>query len=241
MGSLCERSELKTSSKKKMSSPSPTNAQPALVVLTIPTQNDNQSEKEHIMKLFPKKYILTFSIIQLSCAALAATSQMLVFGFRDHYYDNTSIPVMVLFNAGIWTGFFFGISGGLGIFASHRPSNGKIIAFMVLSIISIFFVLPLLFFALLGFWTSAMSHLDEHNYLFSRKTLLIICYGIQIVIGLLQGVVAITASAYSCRAVCCGRRIYPRNLADTEEEKPPAYDTVAAKQLEGGNRYQRFD
>jgi len=31
------------------------------------------------------------------------------------------------------------------------------------------------------------------------------------------------------------------NLSDKDEEKPPAYDTAAAKQPEDGNRYQRFD
>jgi len=246
-----------------MSVPSQTNAQPAPIVLTIPTQNDTQSEKEHIMKLFPKKYILAFSIIQLSCAALAAILQLCVIGVNDSYYSDISFV-----GSGIWAGFFFGISGGVGLFASHRPSNGTIIAFMVLSIISVLFVLPLLVFAGIGFGGGGRR----------RSSFSIICYGIQIVVGLLQGVVAITASAFSCRAVCCGRRQYPgavifsqgtnaeqtfttiplnqiiqstaqsappvttaTNLADAEEEKPPAYDTAAAKQPEDGNRYQRFD
>jgi len=182
--------ELKTSS-KKMSTPSQTTAQPAPIVLTIPTQNDTQSEKEHIMKLFPKKYILSFSIIQLSCAALAAILQIFVIGFSDNYYYGDISNV----GTGIWVGFFFGISGGLGLFASHRPSYGTIIAFMVLNIISVLFVLPLLVFAGIGF--------GGHR---RNNTFSILCYGIQIVIGLLQGVVAITASAFSCRAVCCRRQ-----------------------------------
>ena len=52
------------------------NAQPAPIVLTIPTQNESQSEKQHILKVFPKKTILTFSIIQLTCAGLAAILQV---------------------------------------------------------------------------------------------------------------------------------------------------------------------
>ena len=53
-----------------MSIPPQNNAQPAPLVLTIPTQTDPQLEREHILKLFPKGTILTFSIIHLSCAAL---------------------------------------------------------------------------------------------------------------------------------------------------------------------------
>ena len=53
------------------------NSQPAPIVLTIPTQNESQSEKQHILKVFPKKTILTFSIIQLTCAGLAAILQVL--------------------------------------------------------------------------------------------------------------------------------------------------------------------
>ena len=34
-------------------------------------------------------------------------------------------------------------------------------------------------------------------------------HGFQIFIGLLQGVVAIITAAFSCRAVCCGRKSHP--------------------------------
>ena len=39
--------------------------------------------------------------------------------------------------------------------------------------------------------------------------------GIQIFIGSLQGVVAITTAAFSCRAVCCGRKRLPRAMVFT--------------------------
>jgi hypothetical protein len=227
------------------SAPSQTNAQPqpAPIVLTIPTQNDTQSEKEHITKLFPKKYILTFSVIQLSCAALAAILQMFVIGFSDGYHYSEISHV----GTGIWAGFLAGISGGLGLFASHRPSNGTIIAFMVLNIISVLFVLPLLVFAGIGF--------GGHR---RNNTFSIMCYGIQIVIGLLQGVVAITASAFSCRAVCCRRQhpgavifspgtnaeqtftTIPLNqiIQSTAQSAPPAPPATNLAETEEGHQYR---
>merc|ERR1712008_374335 len=236
-----------------------TNAQPAPIVLTIPTQNESQSEKQHILKVFPKKTILTFSIIQLTCAGLAAVLQLCLIGMHDSYYFSTSYV-----GTGLWTGFFFGISGGVGLVAVQRPSNCTLVAYMVLSIFS---VLPLIIFAGIGFGDSRRGR--------SRNFLSMIFYGIQLLIGLLQGVVAITTAAFSCRAVCCGRKSHPgaviftsSNTAgdqtfttiplnqivtsaqqpiaastseDTDEEKPPSYDTASAKQPEDGDKYQRFD
>merc|ERR1712170_89841 len=268
MGSVEEESQLLTSSKLKrikMSVPSQNTTQPPPIVLTIPTQNDTNSEKEHILKLFPKRTILIFSIIQLVCAGLAGILQMCVIGIdQGRYY--TYFPAVV--GTGIWTGFFFGISGGIGLVAANRPSTASIIAFMVMIIISAIFALPLLVFAGIGFGGGRRSN-----------DFSIVCYGVQIIVGLLQGVVAITASAFACRATCCGRKQNPgavvfsqitngeqtfatiplnqiiqqsaqaaaptvtpsSNFAANEEEKPPAYDTAAAQQPEDGDKYQRFN
>jgi hypothetical protein len=57
---------------------------------------------------------------------------------------------------------------------------------------------PLLVFAGIGFGGGRQSNGFS-----------IACYGIQILVGLLQGVVALTVSAFSCRVVCCGRKQYP--------------------------------
>ena len=72
---------------------------------------------------------------------------------------------------------------------------------MVLSIVSALFALPLIVFAGIGFGDSRRGR--------SRNFLSMIFYGIQLLIGLLQGVVAITTAAFSCRAVCCGRKSHP--------------------------------
>jgi len=250
-----------------MSVPTQNTAQPPPIVLTIPTQNDTKSEKEHILKLFPRRTILIFSIIQLVCAGLAGILQMCVIGVSggSHYYYD--FPANV--GTGLWAGFFFGISGGIGFVALNRPSSASIIAFMVMSIISAIFALPLLVFAGIGFGGGRRSNGFS-----------IVCYGIQIIVGLLQGVVAITTSAFACRATCCVRKQNPgavvfsqitnngeqtfatiplnqiiqpsaqatvptvtpaSNFAAKEEEKPPAYDTAAAKQPEDGDKYQRFN
>merc|ERR1712001_233061 len=101
-------------------------------------------------------------------------------------------------STGIWTGFFFGISGGVGLVASNRPSNATIIAFMVLSIISGLFCLPMIVLSAIGFG-------DQYRYRYSDGSVRSF-YGLQLLIGLLQGVVAIIASSFSCRTVCCGRK-----------------------------------
>merc|ERR1711936_192040 len=160
MGSVQEVLQLLTSPKLKrikMSVPPQNTTQPPPIVLTIPTQNDAKSEKEHILKLFPKRTILIFSIIQLVCAGLAGILQMCVIGIdQGRYY--TYFPAVV--GTGIWTGFFFGISGGVGLVASNRPSHATIIAFMVLSIISGLFCLPMIVLSGIGFG-------DQYRYRYS--------------------------------------------------------------------------
>ena len=69
---------------------------------------------------------------------------------------------------------------------------------MVLSIVSALFALTLMVFGSLGLVDGL-----------SWDVLTNLFYGIQIFIGLLQGVVAITTAAFSCRAVCCGKKQHP--------------------------------
>ena len=51
---------------------------------------------------------------------------------------------MACVGTGLWTGFFFAIAGGLGLAASQRPSYSMVTAFMVMSIISALFAIPLI-------------------------------------------------------------------------------------------------
>ena len=72
---------------------------------------------------------------------------------------------------------------------------------MVLSIVSALFALPLIIFAGIGFGDSRRGR--------NRNFWQMIFYGMQLLIGLLQGVVAITTAAFSCRAVCSRRKHHP--------------------------------
>ena len=78
-----------------------------------------QSETDRIKKLVSKKTIKGLSIIQLVCSGIAIITQITLIGNRVGYWDTSDI------GAGIWTGFFFGITGLIGIFASQKPSKCK--------------------------------------------------------------------------------------------------------------------
>ena len=97
---------------------------------------------------------------------------------QDSYYYSTTSEI----GTGLWTGFFFAISGGVGLVAVQRPSSCTLIAYMALSIVSALFALPLIVFAGIGFGESRRN--GKQNFL------ALIFYGIQLLIGLLQGVVA---------------------------------------------------
>jgi len=238
----------------------------APIYLTIP-QNvsdvNRQSKRDRMEKLFPKKTILTCSILQLICAGTAAITQLILFAVDPDRYSSIAD-----IGTGIWTGVLFGIAGGLGLNASQRTSHCSVIAFMVLSIIASLFAIPLIVISGFG-----IGDLERRN---SKYDFMRILYSIQLLTGLLQGVVAITTAAFSCRVVCCGRQrsnmgtvIYtnavPQSVpltaviatgaseasgtsgasvqpTTTVDEKPPKYEDLETDQDAGeGDRYQRFD
>ena len=98
---------------------------------------------------------------------------------------------MTFIGTGIWTGVFFAISGGIGLAASRRPSYCMVTAFMVMSIISALFAIPLIVFA--GIGTGSFSR--------HYTGLRFVC-GLQLLTGLAQGVVGIITAAFSCRVTC---------------------------------------
>ena len=83
----------------------------------------------------------------------------------------------------------------------------SIIAYMVLSIISALFCIPLIVFAGIGF---------ADAYVVPR-----IFYAVQILIALVQGVVATLTSAYSCRVVCCGKNPNHGQVLFSPTNAPP--------------------
>ena len=75
-----------------------------------------QSETDRIKKLVSKNAIKEISIVQLVCAVIAIITQIILLSRRIWISD---------IGAGMWTGFFFGVTGLIGLFASQKPSKCK--------------------------------------------------------------------------------------------------------------------
>ena len=75
-----------------------------------------QSETARIKKLVSKNAIKEISIVQLVCAVIAIITQIILLSRRIWISD---------IGAGMWTGFFFGVTGLIGLFASQKPSKCK--------------------------------------------------------------------------------------------------------------------
>jgi len=226
----------------------------APIYLTIPQNVNSQSDKDHIEKLFPTKTMKVCSILQLICAGTAALTQVILFVVDQQRYGSISDV-----GAGIWTGLFFGIAGGVGLIASQRPSHCSVIAFMVMSIISSLFAIPLIVISGIGLGTSGYG-------LSTHENLMVLLFCVQLLTALFQGIVAVTTAAFSCRVVCCGKRssngtvvfsnvvpsqseqvavpltviagatAAPTTSLNVNNEKPPKYEEV-----EDGDQYQRFE
>ena len=92
-------------------------------------------DAEHFARTFPKKVFLVLSILQLLACAMAFNSHIFIIISTKRNFRE--------FGTGIWCGFVFGLSGGFGCFAAHNPSGRKTVAFLVTSIISACFCVPL--------------------------------------------------------------------------------------------------
>merc|ERR1712018_248357 len=175
-----------------------TSTQNQPIVITLPS--NESSEEQRIAKLFPKSYMLFCGIGQLLCALLVAAIQVVLYIRIDGYHS--FIKVM---GSGIWCGLCFGIAGILGLIASCRPSNCKLIAFMVMSIIASLFVLPMITFSGIGIASNSYTFRYSHSYRHHHDNVVDLClWSFQLLIGLAQAAIAITASAFSCRVICCG-------------------------------------
>ena len=154
------------------------------VIFAVPFQTSNV---EHYKKVFPDSAILTCSALQILCGALSAILQIILILIGD--------PVSVI-GSGIWCGFFFAISGSIGILAKIRPSICSFSAFMILSIWSICFSVTLLIIAGIGIGLNFTDDLILSGAL----------NGCLILVALINGITAITTSAFCCRAVCCCKK-----------------------------------
>merc|ERR1712062_873543 len=146
--------------------------------------------------------------------------------------------------------------------ASQRPSHCSVIAFMVMSIISSLFAIPLIVISGIGMGTSGYRPYRRS----SHENVMVLLFCVQLLTALFQGIVAVTTAAFSCRVVCCGKRSSngtvvfsnvvpsqseqvavpltviagatsaPTSSLNVNNEKPPKYEEV-----EDGDQYQRFE
>merc|ERR1711953_396513 len=188
---------VKHNKQNKMASTTTTMAANQAVFIALPSASNSESKKEHIAKVFPKKVMLICGILQLSCAASVAIIQMILLGISSRHHAEVG--------HGLWCGLFFGIAGGVGLIAAHRPSYCMVIAFMVLSIIAALFSLPLVVLA--GISVGEAKRRQRYSSRYDDPNVAIMVFGsIQLLCGLAQAVISITTSAFSCRTVCCGKR-----------------------------------
>ena len=155
------------------------------IILAVPPK----PQVEHFKKVFPYLALTTLSILQIICGALAILNQIILFGITYSYFGRRNYNPVSTFGTGIWTGFFFALSGSIGFLAKTRPSFNSFIALMIMSIISSLMCLPLLVLSGIG--------LNDNRTFYELKIL----FGFQIMISLIQAVVSITTSAFCCRAV----------------------------------------
>lgn len=183
----------------------------APIFLTVPQTSGSPSEKDHILKVFPKKSMVVTSSIQITCGAIAALLQVIILGFDDRF------PAIL--GTGIWCGIFFALAGGIGLIVHSRPSSCSVIAYMVLCIIATLFSLIFVIFAGIGFGQCRSYYYNnrDNNCPASR-----VLHGIQLLIGLTEGVAAIVTSSFCCRVVCCGRQHYPGSVIFSSPENPAA-------------------
>lgn len=105
--------------------------------------------------------------------------------------------------AGIWTGIFFLITGGLGMLAAKNKTTGFITAFMIMSILSSIAALYLLVVESIA----AASENDCHKvwiYSYcSGEGGKVALHALMAFIGFVEGIVALISSGLTCRACCC--------------------------------------
>ena len=90
------------------------------IILNSP-QTQPQSETERIKKLVSKNTIKGLSIVQLICAGIAIITHITLL---SNHRSLRSVNIAEA-GAGLWTGFFFGVTGLIGLFTSQKPSKCK--------------------------------------------------------------------------------------------------------------------
>ena len=87
------------------------------VILNSP---EPQSNSDRIKKLVSKKSIKRLSIVQLVCSVIAIITHIILLGNHGNHRNWVAD-----IGTGVWTGFFFGVTGLIGLFTSQKPSKCK--------------------------------------------------------------------------------------------------------------------
>ena len=145
---------------------------------------------------------------------------------------------MAYVGQGIWCGMFSVLTGSLGISTANKPSICKIIALMVLSILSAVMSFPHMWLDAMGIdqrqhtqylyliWLFEQIKTKFRQYIlviFSSTPrscgagdschLLMALFSLNFILALAAGIISIVISAYTCKAVCfCGYPMLPHSI-----------------------------
>ena len=150
-------------------------------------------------------------------------------GFYQHGYLSTRTRESI----GCMTAVLFIIAGTFGILASTQPTHRHIISFMFFSTVAITFCLAFLplFIIAVSQFTQEANEIDEYDKIIYKlrpdvdlqKTLpsykdnydlsevlfvancIIALHSIQIIMSLIQTILALTSLSLACKAICCSR------------------------------------
>ena len=127
-------------------------AQPTM---TVPMNPELKArEKARIEKLFPKKMRWILSLIQLYFGGTAGLLQIFLVGMASSQELKSNL------GAGVWCGLVIGITGGIGLIATNKPSRRIVKALLIMSIFATIFAMILIIIA----WYSILESRPRSNF-----------------------------------------------------------------------------
>jgi len=173
-----------------------TKAQPIIIVV------EKSSTKVSLEKSYKPRAATVIGAIHILCGLVACVSNiaLLLAVYRFH---------VGVFGTGIWSSVFFIISGSLSICSGKNTNSCLIISTMVMSIISAISAGILVIFSALGLDHDGYGcrYYNNDYYYRNCKVNPDIFHGIQLLVGIIEMVLAITSAIISCKATCCRDKI----------------------------------
>jgi len=121
------------------------------------------------------------------------------------FFTSTSRELRMSRRAGIWCSVIFFLLDFLGMFSASKKSSRLIITTMVVGILAALFAVALVIFSAIGLGQAYGFHPSEYGTAIGM-------YSLQLVIGIVELVLAIISSSLSCKATCC------RGMVDTTSQ-----------------------